>query len=246
MNEETTTNTTEDTSAEPNVEPNAEPTPIATNDNTEPEASTTENTPRPSSDVLSEYSLDDDDKTEDNKTEDDKTESEFSVEWPEDFSANDELTDMVNSAAREVGVNDKAIGAYTAKMIEQLEAKNLAMQEADDAALKEAWGRDFLSNSKAAKDFAKRVISETDLTKQDLESFLNPKGMKVLYALSQKMGGGKTHGIERSSNSTEMSWAKAAMSDPNHADYKALKNVRDPRHKEVTARYFRAMGAKLN
>lgn len=169
----------------------------------------------------------------------------YEVEWPEGYEANDELTGMVNAAARECGVQDRALGAYTARMIELLEAKHAERLAADDAALKEAWGSDFLSNKKEAQAFMGRMMKATGLTKDDLSDFANPRGFKVLHALSRQMGGGRPQGLERKANTAELDWAKAAMGDRSHADFKALNDPRDPRHREVTARYFRAMGAKV-
>lgn len=168
---------------------------------------------------------------------------EFCVEWPEGYEASDDLTEMVNKAARDAGVSDKALGVYTARMIEQLEEKQAAVLAADDAALKEAWGRDYLANKKAAREFMGRVMREHGLGKEDVQHLANPKGFKLLYVLSQKVGGGAVH-LGRAS-SDEVAWAKAAMGDREHPDHKALTDVRDPRHKEVTRRYFRANGARV-
>ena len=220
----------------PAPEPTPEPTPAP-----EPEP---KDEPAPMEDYS--FGADDGDEEEPkDKPKDEDAPQEYSVEWPEDYEANEELTSMVNSAARECGVTDKALGAYTARMIELLEAKHAEQLAADDAALKEAWGRDFLSNKKAAQAFMGRMMKATGLTKEDMQSFANPRGFKVLHALSQQMGGGKAHGLERKPNTAELDWAKAAMGDRNHADFKALNDSRDPRHREVTQRYFRAMGANV-
>ena len=170
---------------------------------------------------------------------------EYSVEWPEGYEANEDLTNMVNAAARECGVTDKALGAYTAKMIEQLEAKQAALLAQDDADLKSAWGKDYLANKKAARDFMGRVMKEHGISAEEAKLMANPRGFKLLYALSQKLGSAPATGMERGGAENERAWAEAAMSDRSHPDHKALKDIHDPRHKEVTRRYFRAHGAAV-
>ena len=173
----------------------------------------------------------------------DGAEAEYSVEWPEGYEASDALSAMVNEAARETGVTDKALGAYTARMIEVLEAKQAEREDAEDAALKEAWGRDYRANKKAAREFMRGVMKDSGLSADDAKIFANAKGFRVLYALSQKVGGGAVHlGTARAD---EANWAESAMNDRTHPDYKALRDPRDPRYKEVTQRYFRAKGARV-
>lgn len=174
---------------------------------------------------------------------DEDASAEYSVEWPEGYEANEDLTSMVNTAAREVGVSDKALGAYTVRMIEQLEERQAAMLAADDAALKEAWGKDYLANKKAAKGFMQGVMKEHGISAEEARVFANPKGFKLLYALSQKLGGGSVH--VGNAKADEKAWAASALKDRSHPDYKALSDPKDPRHKEVTARWFRAQGAKV-
>ena len=77
----------------------------------------------------------------------------YSVEWPEGYEASDELTGMVNEVARECGVSDKALGAYTARMIEVLEAQHMEQVKAADAELKAEWGRDYNANMRDVKAF---------------------------------------------------------------------------------------------
>lgn len=194
------------------------------------------------------YSFDTDDDDEADAPEspeggEDGAEAEYSVEWPEGYEASDALSAMVNEAARETGVTDKALGAYTARMIEVLEAKQAEREDAEDAALKEAWGRDYRANKKAAREFMRGVMADSGLSAEDAKIFANARGFRVLYALSQKVGGGAVH--LGTAKADEANWAVSAMSDKEHPDYKALRDPRDPRHKEVTQRYFRAKGARV-
>lgn len=170
----------------------------------------------------------------------------YEVEWPEDFAASDDLTALTNEVARECGVSDKALGRYTAAMIGRIEARHVEQLAAADAALKQEWGRDYAANMKEARAFMSRQMKAHGLSAADVAEFATPKGFKVLYALSQSMGSKPTAGMQASATAqAEAAWAQAAMSDTEHPDNKALRDVLDPRHREVTARYFRAQGAKL-
>ena len=170
----------------------------------------------------------------------------YEVEWPEDFAASDDLTALTNEVARECGVSDKALGRYTAAMIGRIEARHVEQLAAADAALKQEWGRDYAANMKEARAFMSRQMKAHGLSAADVAEFATPKGFKVLYALSQSMGSKPTAGMQASATAqAEAAWAQAAMSDTSHPDNKALRDVTDPRHREGTARYFRAQGAKL-
>ena len=239
MEEETQVTETGLQGAEPEPETKTEP---ITEPITEPETKTE---PETATSDKEDYSFDSDDEGDSGDTKSDTEEApqEYSVAWPEGYEANEELTNMVNVAAREVGVSDKALGAYTVKMIEQLEVREAERLQADDADLKGAWGKDYLANKKAAKAFMQGVMKEHGISAEEAKAFANPKGFKLLYALSQKLGGGAVH--VGKVNADEKAWATAALSDRSHPDYKALSDPKDPRHKEVTARYFRAQGAKV-
>lgn len=168
----------------------------------------------------------------------------YEVDWPEGFNATDELTSLTNDVARECGVSDKALGAFTAGMLERFEELQTQMLAKDDAALKAVWGRDYAANKKEAAAFMGRLMKETGLTKEDVAGFANPKGFRVIYELSRKVGSRPVQGMGAVA-SNEAAWAHAAMSDASHPDNKALRDVHDPRHREVTERYFRAQGARF-
>lgn len=169
----------------------------------------------------------------------------YSVEWPEGYEASDELTGMVNEVARECGVSDKALGAYTARMIEVLEAQHMEQVKAADAALKAEWGRDYNANMRDVKSFVGKLKAAGNLTSEDLKEFAGPRGFKVLHAVANMVGGGGAKGVEPGAVAGDASWAAAVMNDRSHPDNVALRDVNDPRHKEVTARWFRAQGARV-
>lgn len=169
----------------------------------------------------------------------------YSVEWPEGYEASDELTGVVNDVARECGVSDKALGAYTARMIEVLEAQHMEQVKAADAELKAEWGRDYAANMRDVKAFVGKLKAAGNLTSADLKEFAGPRGFKVLHAVANMVGSGGAKGVERGTTASDASWATAVMNDRSHPDNAALRDVNDPRHKEVTARWFRAQGARV-
>lgn len=169
----------------------------------------------------------------------------YSVEWPEGYEASDELTGMVNEVARECGVSDKALGAYTARMIEVLETQHMEQVKAADAALKAEWGRDYNANMRDVKAFVGKLKAAGNLTNEDLKEFAGPRGFKVLHAVANMVGGGGAKGVEPGAVTSDAGWAAEVMNNRSHPDNAALRDVNDPRHKEVTARWFRAQGARV-
>ncbi|MBR5184804.1 MAG: hypothetical protein IKW19_00760 [Akkermansia sp.] len=169
----------------------------------------------------------------------------YSVEWPEGYEASEGLTGMVNEVARECGVSDKALGAYTARMIEVLEEQHLEQVKAADAELKAAWGRDYAANMRDVKAFVGKLKAAGNLTSADLKEFAGPRGFKVLHAVANMVGSGGAKGVEPGAVAGDASWAAEVMNDRSHPDNAALRNANDPRHKEVTARWFRAQGARV-
>lgn len=74
--------------------------------------------------------------------------------------------------------------------------------------------------------------------------FESPKGVKLLFRMGRLLGEqGAVEG--RGAVQSESAWADAVSRDPSHPDYRALRDVDDPRFEEVVARYNRVRGIRF-
>ena len=110
-----------------------------------------------------------------------------------------------------------------------------------DSELKEEWGGDYNTRMKECKRFLSRHAKASGLTNEDIAVLQSPKGFKLLYSFMKATGESPAH-MGKADASTQ-SWAHEAMNNPAHPDYKALHELNDPRHDEVTRRWYRAQGA---
>lgn len=167
---------------------------------------------------------------------------DYKLEFPEGFQAGDAFTALATPVARELGLDGKKAGAYAAGVVQALQKAEQAEFVKSDAALKKEWGADYRANRAEAQKFYNWCLQESGLSKEDMRVFHSPKGVKLLYALSRRVGE-KAQGTARDAGrQSERQWAHEAKTNPEHPDYKALRDVDDARFEEVTQRYNRAMG----
>lgn len=172
---------------------------------------------------------------------DSEEEQSYAIEWPEGYEATPEFEAVAAEAAKGSGLDGKAAGLYTSRVLDALNEAEVKNMERTDAELKEEWGSDYNTRMKECKSFLSRHAKESGLTNEDIAVLQSPKGFKLLYSFMKATGESPAH-MGKADASTQ-SWAHEAMNNPAHPDYKALHEVNDPRHDEVTRRWYRAQGA---
>ncbi|MBQ7022139.1 MAG: hypothetical protein IJN29_01060 [Akkermansia sp.] len=169
--------------------------------------------------------------------------AEFAMEWPEGYEATEQFASLTTEAAKAVGITDgKLAGAYTAKVIQAIEAEADKRVAEDDAALKADWGADYAANKEECQAYIKRMSAKAGLSEQDVAVLATPKGMRLIQAMRTEVGEGAAAVGKPTASAEDEAWAKAVMSNPNHADYKAFHNPSDPRWRSLNARYNRVKG----
>lgn len=169
--------------------------------------------------------------------------AEFAMEWPEGYEATEQFASLTTEAAKAVGITDgKLAGAYTAKVIAAIEAEADKRVAEDDAALKADWGADYAANKEECQAYIKRMSAKAGLSEQDVAVLATPKGMRLIQAMRTEVGEGAAAVGTPTASAEDEAWAKAVMSNPNHADYKAFHNPSDPRWRSLNARYNRVKG----
>lgn len=168
-------------------------------------------------------------------------EQPYTIEWPEGYEATPEFEAVAAEAAKGSGLDGKAAGLYTSRVLDALNEAEMKNMERTDTELKEEWGSDYNARMKECKNFLSRHAKESGLTNEDIAVLQSPKGFKLLYSFMKATGESPAHMGKADASTT--SWAHEAMNNPAHPDYKALHELNDPRHDEVTRRWYRAQGA---
>lgn len=169
--------------------------------------------------------------------------AEFAMEWPEGYEATEQFASLTTEAAKAVGIKDgKLAGAYTAKVIQAIEAEADKRVAEDDAALKADWGADYAANKEECQAYIKRMSAKAGLSEQDVAVLATPKGMRLIQAMRTEVGEGAAAVGKPTASAEDEAWAKAVMTNPNHEDYKAFHNPSDPRWRSLNARYNRVKG----
>lgn len=169
-------------------------------------------------------------------------EQPYTVEYPEGFPVDDTFASIVTPIAKDSGLDGKTFGGLTAKVLQAVNDAEYANMVKTDAELKKDWGSEYDTNMRLARSTAQKLMRQSGLTEPDLAVLQCPKGMRLLYAISQMTGEKPAAGTTPPS-AAESSWAKDVMSNPNHPDYKDFRDPSSPRWRELNIRYNRATGA---
>lgn len=194
-----------------------------------------------------EYNLDESDAAGEvrNPSEEGQGQEGYALEFPEGFQATAEFTSLATPIARELGLDGKQAGAYAAGVIRAIQQEEQANFRKTDAALKEKWGREYRANRAEAQRFYNLCLECGDFSPDDLRVLHSPKGVELLYKMSQRVGEGRSATPVVAGRQSDAEWAQAVYHDPRHPDYRALRDVDDPRFEKVRERYNRAMGLTM-
>lgn len=166
-------------------------------------------------------------------------EAPYAVEYPEGFAVDPAFAEIVAPVAKESGLEGKVFGALTARVVGAMQDAEYANMVKTDAELKKDWGADYHANMKVAKATAERLMQGSGLSRQDLAVLQSPKGMRLLYAISQMTGERAAAGTAPAAAS-ESSWAQEVMTNPQHPDYADFRDPSSPRWRQLNERYNRA------
>lgn len=172
---------------------------------------------------------------------DSEEEQPYTIEWPEGYEATPEFEAVAAEAAKGSGLDGKAAGLYTSRVLDALNEAEVKNMERMDTELKEEWGSDYNTRMKECKSFLSRHAKESGLTNEDIAVLQSPKGFKLLYSFMKATGESPAH--MGKADAPTKSWAHEVQNNPSHPDYKAFYDLNDPRHDEVTRRWYRAQGA---
>lgn len=172
---------------------------------------------------------------------DSEEEQPYAIEWPEGYEATPEFEAVAVEAAKGSGLDGKAAGLYTSRVLDALNEAEVKNMERADTELKEEWGSDYNARMKECKGFLSRHAKQSGLTNEDIAVLQSPKGFKLLYSFMKATGESPAH-MGKADASTQ-SWTHEVQNNPSHPDYKAFYDLNDPRHDEVTRRWYRAQGA---
>lgn len=167
----------------------------------------------------------------------------YSIQWPDGYEVSPSFSDITNTVAQEAGLDSKAAGVYTARVLDALNEAELKNMEKQDADLKTEWGSDYNSRMKECKTFLARHAKSAGLSNSDIAVLQSPKGFKLIYSFMAASGEQPAH--VGTPTATAQSWANEAMNNPSHPDYNALRNLDDPRHEDVARRWYKAQGARI-
>lgn len=167
----------------------------------------------------------------------------YEVPWGDDFFENDALRDMLSGHAKAAGLPAGEVGRFLNNVAASIREDELRAFQADDAALKGDWGKDYEHNMAEAKAFARRLGERSGVSVEEIgKAFANPTGFRLLHAMSKAMGEGGIKGAERGVNAADE--AKAMLSDPSHRYYEAIGNPSHPKWTEANAYYNRLVGLR--
>lgn len=195
--------------------------------------------------LAKEYNLDEppaDEEGDKNPAEGEQGKEEYALTFPEGFNASPEFTSLATPIAKELGLDGKQAGAYAAGVIQAIQQAEQANFRRTDTELKQKWGSEYRANRAEAQKFYNWCLESGDFSSEDLRVFHSPKGVELLYKMSQRVGEGRSVTPPSAGKQSEQEWAEAAYNDPKHPDYRALRDVDDPRFEKVRERYNRAKG----
>lgn len=169
----------------------------------------------------------------------------YALEFPDGFEAPEAFVALATPVARELGLDGRKAGAYAAGVVQAIQQAEQANFSKTAAELKAKWGRDYRANRAEAQKFYDWCRASGDFSDEDLRVFHSPRGVELLFKMSQRLGEKPAALRPDAAKQSELEWAEAASSDPNHPDYRALRDVDDPRFGKVRARFNAARGYRM-
>lgn len=123
------------------------------------------------------------------------------VEYKLDLGEVDEsdqlYVSLMTNAAKNAGIDSKAASACFLEFTKALEQSHLdATKQQHDALVKE-WGRNFKTKAEATQKFMLKVFTDAGFSKEEMEQFATPTGIRLFSKLRESMKGGRFAGANQ-------------------------------------------------
>lgn len=142
----------------------------------------------------------------------------------------------LGAIARKHGIAGAAASAMLKEALSLADQRAAEQNKAELAALKRELGKDFRAEIDATAGFMARMAKKAGLSKEDCAILMSPKGYRLMSAIRKASGESETiRGGAQAAPKMSIEEQMDAIYN-NEADYNALVNPMDPRHREVNDR----------
>lgn len=178
---------------------------------------------------------------------------DYALAFDDSFTGDETLQNLLTETGKAHGLPVEGLSAFIKDMDTRLAAKAAEEQQAQEAAMKEAWkkldgewGRDSDARQMRAVQMAGRLCRMAGVD----QSVFNEMGIadhpamyKILDAVGRLLDEPALPAPPGRQEQQARGEAQRIMHDPEHPDYAAFHNSDDPRFAEVRTKYMRLMGA---
>lgn len=140
---------------------------------------------------------------------------EFSLVLPEGYEPDENYLKSATAAAKQFGLDPKAMGLALRAMDKDSDAYHRAELQKDGDRLREDWGTNFDAYVKETKAFARNLESAGVLAPHMKAALNSPEGVRFLHDMSLLMGEDRTM-AGAAQASVEMNEARDIMNNPNN------------------------------
>ncbi len=169
-----------------------------------------------------------------------KEETPYALEFSEGTQVDPAWVEMGTKLGKELGLDGKALGAYTERMIAGIEEAEYANMVKTDAALKADWGADYNARKQEVNAYLRAFCNKRGYGLEKVAVLASPEGYRLVYDLMESGGMVSTPsaGFTRKSAAEDVAWARGVLNDPSHPDYKAFRDTSNRRKwEELNTRY---------
>ena len=163
------------------------------------------------------------------------TAEEYALTFDDDDNINADYQAVLTAAAKETeGLDAATASRLFHNLTQRLQAEGDRVFQADDAALKKEWGREFEPRVKRTLGFMKRTLTAAGCTPEECAMFENPRGIRVMnklmavYSEGKAVGGGAADAPSMSKEELIRAKTKEIIAERNKAepDHAKLRQLR--------------------
>lgn len=178
---------------------------------------------------------------------------DYALAFDDSFTGDETLRNLLTETGKTHGLPVEGLSAFIKDMDTRMAAKAAEEQQAQEAAMNEAWkkldgewGRDSDARQMRAVQMAGRLcrmagVEQSVFSEMGIAD--HPAMYKILDAVGRLLDEPALPVPPGRQEQQSRGEANRIMHDPEHPDYKAFHDCDDPRFGEVRAKYMRLMGA---